>query len=233
MESRSLTLPARFQLTKPDPDDPVDYYYRPLTARLYRARLRLALDALGKERFETLLEVGYGSGIFVPELSRHCNHIAAIDLHGQADRISAMLSDLGIDADLRQASLFQMPFADGSFDALVCLSVLEHLRELDAALSSLRRILNDDGVAILGFPVRNALTDRFFRLVGYDPRAIHPSSHNDILAAARRSGGFMIDRVAHMPSFLPVSMSAYVVCRLRAVWQVRAASPLPELRPAD
>jgi SAM-dependent methyltransferase len=214
---RSLLLPARGRAPKPDADDPVDYYYRPLTAALYRGRLRVANDLLGGGRFETLLEVGYGSGIYLPELSLRADRIVAIDIHGDIDRVRDMLGDFRIDADLRQGSLFEMPFPDASFDALVCLSVLEHLRELDAALDEFRRVLREGGIAVLGFPVRNVFTDRFFRLVGYDPREIHPSSHDDILAAARRSRGFAVEREAHMPALLPLPVAAYAACRLRAV----------------
>ena len=53
-----------------------------------------------------------------------------------------MLTTLGIGADLHEASLFEMPFADGAFDALACLSVLEHITELDAAFREFRRVLN-------------------------------------------------------------------------------------------
>jgi SAM-dependent methyltransferase len=217
MRRRTLVLPAREHVPKPNGDDPLDYYYRPLTRRLYRGRLELANELLGDERYGSLLEVGHGSGIYLPELARHADRLAAIDIHDEIDGVRAMLSEFRIEADLRQGSLFEMPFTDGSFDALVCLSVLEHLRELDEAIDAFRRVLRPGGIAVLGFPVPNVFTDRFFRLVGYDPREIHPSSHTDILAAARRNRGFVVERELHMPSFLPVPAAAYVACRLRAV----------------
>ena len=188
--SGRLILPPRALVPKTAPDDPVDYYFKPLTARIYRARLRLACSLLGDGPFDSLLEVGYGSGIFLPELARRSRRLAGIDIHGESRRVEEMLSRLGIEADLREASLFEMPFADGEFDALVCLSVLEHITELDAALTEFRRVLRPGGVAVLGFPVRNPITDAFFRAVGYNPREIHPSSHRDILAAARGHKAF-------------------------------------------
>jgi len=215
--SARLLLPARALVPKTAPDDPVDYYYKPLTARIYRARLRLARCLLEETDYESVLEVGYGSGIFLPELARHSRRLAGIDVHGESDRVGEMLCRLGISADLREASLFEIPFADSEFDALVCLSVLEHLIELAPAMTEFRRVLRPGGIAVLGFPVRNPITDAFFRAVGYDPREIHPSSHRDIMAAARSHVGFAVERESRVPRLAPLDLAGYVGCRCRAI----------------
>ena len=62
----TLLLPPRALVPKPDADDPIDYYYKPFTARLYRARLEMAVDLLGTGRYPSLLEVGFGSGSSCP-----------------------------------------------------------------------------------------------------------------------------------------------------------------------
>ena len=217
LETGDIVILPRGVAPKTGADDPVDYYYRPLTAWLYRGRLRLGARLLEQHHFASLLEVGYGSGIFLPELARHATSLTAVDVHCEAPRVASMLRRFGVEAELHRGSLFGMPFRDGAFDGLVCLSVLEHLAQLDAALDELRRVLHPDGVAVLGFPVRNVLTDGFFRLAGYDPRALHPSSHTDILAALRRHPGFTVEREARLPWFLPLAASAYACCRCRAV----------------
>lgn len=214
-ERTALALPPRSALPKPEPDDPLDYYYRPLTASLYRARLALALRLLGPERFESLLEVGYGSGILLPELARRAERVAAIDVHHQSQAVDGALKALGVQVELSEASLFEIPYPDQAFAGLICLSVLEHLTELDAAFIELARVVRPQGVLVIGFPVRNPLTDGLFRLLGYDPRKIHPSSHADIIDAAHRSSSVELERCAHVPPLLPRAASAYVACRLR------------------
>ena len=208
-----LLIPPKGMAPKPDGDDPIDYYYHPLVGWLYRARLGLAADLLGARQFDSLLEVGYGSGIFLLELARHADRIAGIDIHTESASVNGMLERLDLEADLREGTLFELPWEEGAFDALVCLSVLEHLVELDAALDEFRRVLRPGAVAVLGFPARNPLTDSFFRLVGYNPRAIHPSSHTDILGAVERHPGFTVEARRRFPRLLPTPVSAYVACR--------------------
>ena len=211
-----LNLPPRALVTKPDVDDPIDYYYRPLTAPLYRARLRDALVLLGDGPFDSLLEVGYGSGVFLPELARRTERLVGIDVHGGRDGVARMAKALDLDVELLDASLFELPFESGTFDALVCLSVMEHLVELDAAVAELRRIVRPGGLLVLGVPVRNAATSSFFRLVGYNPAELHPSSHRDVEAALGRAAGLTTERELHFPRLLPLDLAAYAGFRCRA-----------------
>ncbi len=216
MTSPKLLLPPRDHVVKTDPDDPIDYYYRALTGPLYRARLRLVARLLGRERRASVLDVGYGSGVFLPELARRADRVVGVDLHDEHERIAGLLARMGVDAELRRASLYELPFEESEFDATVCVSVLEHVTDLRGALDELRRVLRRGGVAVLGFPVRNPATDAFFRLAGYDPRAIHPSSHADIVRAARQHPGFELEREGRFPRLLPLPLAAYAACRCRA-----------------
>jgi len=216
-ERTCLFLPPRAALADVGPDDPLDYYYRAHTAWLYRARLRLALRVLGNGPFQSLLEVGYGSGILLPELTRRADRVAAIDVHPHRQAVESAMKRLGIKADLINASLFELPIAANEFDALVCLSVLEHVTELDAAFEQFAHALRSGGVAVVGFPVRNPVTDGLFRMLGYDPREIHPSSHADIIRAAHRNTKLRVERIEQIPRWLPRSASAYVVLRLLPV----------------
>jgi SAM-dependent methyltransferase len=217
VRSRDVRLPPAGLAPKTHADDPVDYYYKPLTGRLYRSRLRLVGDLLGPGSFASLLEIGYGSGIFLPELARRTDRLVGIDIHGESKRVEEMLDLVGESAELLHASLFELPFDDGEFHALVCVSVLEHIVELERALDEFRRVVVPGGTVVLGFPVRNRLTDGFFRLVGYDPRAIHPSAHTDILRAVERHRGFALERRAWLPRPLPLDLAAYAGCRCRAL----------------
>lgn len=208
-----LYIPERTVVPKSEFDDPVDYYYRPLTGKVYRDRLENSVSLLGDKKSEALLEIGYGSGILLPELARHTKRLVAIDIHGQADQVYRMLDHERIEAELHKCSLYEMPFADGEFDALACFSVLEHMTDLDGALREFARVTRPGAVLALGFPIRNIITDTFFRLVGYNPRKLHPSSHRDIENAIRRQPLLNLDRVLILPQHVPTSLGLYYSCR--------------------
>ena len=212
-----LLVPPRDIVPKTGDDDPLDFYYRRFTTGLYRGRLQMAVDLLGAARFASLLDVGYGSGIFLPELARHTDRLVGLEVHDEAPRVHGILRRLDLEAELVQGSLYALPFADDEFDALVCISVLEHLTDLGSALTELARVVRSGGTVVLGFPVRNPVTDAFFRLVGYNPRELHPSGHEQILGAARQNPALTVERETRMPRFLPTSFAGYAGCRARAV----------------
>ncbi len=209
----SVYIPDRGVVPKTDHDDPIDYYYKPLTGYVYRKRLTMTAALLGPTKYPCLLEIGYGSGILLPELARHTERLTAIDIHSNRELVATMLKRLGVEADLRQADLYQMPFENGSFDALFCLSVLEHLTELDRALAEFARVTNPGATLVFGFPVRNMVTDAFFRAVGYDPRKLHPSGHRDIERAIRARPDLRLERRETFPARVPVDLALYCSCR--------------------
>ena len=81
-------------------------------------------------------------------IERHCesgaNYIG-LDFPPTATQLYATVPDVFANA----ASL---PFIDGSIDVLVCLEVLEHIRDHRAALREFARILKPDGTLILSMP---------------------------------------------------------------------------------
>ena len=80
-----------------------------------------------------------------------------------------------------RGSADRLPFADGSFDAVLLLDVLEHLPNEDAALAEAWRVLRPSGALIVSVPhagllsrldslnLYAAVRDRFPRLLPLDP----------------------------------------------------------------
>lgn len=155
-------------------EDPLRFYYNPFTRCFYRRRLEIAAGFLTR-RFPKMLEVGYGSGIFLPELSRHCENLYAIDVHGKKDQVQAMLSSEGANAVLVQAEGERLPFEDRFFDAVVSMSTLEHTPDPAAVVREVLRVLKPRGQAVLGFPTQHPLLHLFFKLVGFDVHDHHIS----------------------------------------------------------
>jgi SAM-dependent methyltransferase len=57
----------------------------------------------------------------------------------------------------------RQPFADGSFDRIVAIHVLEHLRNLPAALDEISRLLDANGVFDVVLPCEGGFTYTFLR----------------------------------------------------------------------
>jgi ubiquinone/menaquinone biosynthesis C-methylase UbiE len=206
-----IVLPSKDHVYETSAFDPVAYYYKPIIGAVYGQRLRVATQLLGKRKYDKLLEIGFGSGVFLPELSRHCSELYGVSIHSKIALVQKTLEKEHVTAWLSAGDVRALAFPDGTFDAVVCVSVLEHLRELDLAISEIARVTGDSGIVVLGFPVRNVITSTFYRIVGHDPMELHPSRCRDILKAL--SGRLKIDAHAVFPPFLPMYSSLYVTCR--------------------
>lgn len=211
-----IRLPKRRHIQPTNDEDPLTFYYWPVVGAVYRQRLAMACEAMGRGPFERVLDAGYGSGILLPELFTRAQWVYGLDLHDQMEVVHQMLKNEGARATLLQGSVLKIPLPDKHLDAAICLSVMEHLNadELPKALCEFARVAKKDARLIFGFPVRNTLTDFLFRTLGFRPREIHPSSHRDILKAIPEH--LTLEKTTHWPAGVPMDLSLYVVCTCRA-----------------
>jgi SAM-dependent methyltransferase len=221
-------MPPAFHLPEPGTIPPVDpqseptrYYYWPLIGWFYRKRLQMILDRLHGRRYGHLLEVACGSGIFLPSLASICEVLHGADWHRYGALVRRNLRALSVDARVLSADAHALPYRDAAFDAVVNVSMLEHLHSPGLAIAEMVRVLAPGGVLALGFPCRNPWMDAFFRLLGYKPREIHPSSHRDILDSVRQLG--LVAEVHAFPALVPLNFALYCVCIIRASERERHA----------
>lgn len=210
-----MRLPELKLMQEVDPDeDPLKYYRMPGVGWFYLKRLRLALDLVPDERYDRLLDLGYGSGILLPELAARSRAVVAVDKHGREDVVTGLLARERLTGTrLLRGNLLTLPFADGSFDALVCLSVLEHIRDTTAGLRELRRVLRPGGRLLVGFPVENWFTDLLFRLIGADTKTYHVARYDRILAGLEEL--FTVERIAGFPPLVPRGAGLYLAAAAR------------------
>ena len=209
-----MLLPARANIEPSDDDDPLPFYYKPVSGWLYRRRLEIGLEMLDKARYPRVLEVGYGSGVLLKTLAGLTDDLHAVDYHSNLAPVEAMMKREGFHAQLGQGDILKLGFPDSSFDALFCFSTLEHVADTDQAISELARVLKPDGVAILGFPTVNRMMNLLFRLLGCSNiEDYHVSGHDKILASCGRI--MRLERVRRLPPGAPLAASMYVACRCR------------------
>lgn len=126
-------------------------------------RRRNLMRTLGNSGLKAgrVLEIGCGTGANLREL-RQCGFTVA-GLDRSHDALAHAQECPVIQAD-GEASL---PFRDNSFDAIVMMDVLEHLREVGPVLEEVRRLLKPGGVALVMVPADPALWSYWDEMLGH------------------------------------------------------------------
>ena len=178
------------ELPKNGPTDPIEYYRKPFVGELYRRRINLGLALLGERRFSKALEVGYGAGAVLAALSPGVSELYGIDLDAEPQPVIELLGARGVKPELRKASVYELPYADATFDLVVSFSVFEHLHEYPRALSEVRRVLTPNGLFLLGMPAVNRMMEVAFRAIGFKGIDDHHVTTPAQVAAAFATAGF-------------------------------------------
>lgn len=172
-----------------DEKDPIKFYRLPVIGRMYQRRIELCLEQLTGG--QSVLEVGFGSGVSFLNLSQLYQEIHGLDLTADARQVCEMFASLGIQTDLRNGSVLELPYPDQSFDAVLLISILEHLQpqEQIIAFREIWRVLKPGGQVVYGVPVERPLMVFLFRLLGTDIRQHHFSTEADVREAAQEVFG--------------------------------------------
>lgn len=160
-----ITLPDKTLLRKTGKVDYFDWNYSFPIKYIQIYRFRTIAKLLGNRIFPKLLEFGTGSGIFLPELSKHCEKLYACDIHPHFENIEYLLQNYNIkEYELKSQSIEKTDYPDNHFDAIVAVSVLEFVDDLQAAISEIKRILKPDGVFITICPMSSKFLDAILSL---------------------------------------------------------------------
>lgn len=164
----------------------VIFYYLPVFGRMYRRRVELCLAEC--KGGDSILEVGFGSGLTFLNLNQMYKKIHGLDLSCDVKEVARVFAPLGIHPDLRNGNVLEMPYPDNQFDTVLLISILEHLKpeELDRALREIQRVLKPGGQIVYGVPVERPFMVAMFALLGYNIRNYHFSTEKDVCAAAQK-----------------------------------------------
>jgi SAM-dependent methyltransferase len=104
--------------------------------RRYRSRLLSRLAPLAPRR---VLDAGCGEGLLTGWLAAHLPTAEVVGLEGRPEAV-AEFRERNPGLEVQTGDLYALPFADGAFDLVVCLEVLEHLERPGDALRELARV---------------------------------------------------------------------------------------------
>jgi SAM-dependent methyltransferase len=127
-----------------------------------------ALNVAGKK----VLEIGLGEGADSERLIREGAHWSGVDLTAESiARLQTRLTLRKLPYDeLRQGSVLDLPFADGTFDMVFSHGVLHHVPEINVAQSEIHRVLRPDGELVIMMYARWSLN--YLLSIGLIRRAV-------------------------------------------------------------
>lgn len=105
-----------------------------------------------------VLEVAPGPGYLAIQIAKSGRRVTALDI---SRSFVALTRDnaarAGVDVDVRHGNASDMPFADASFDFVVCMAAFKNFTDPIGALNEIHRVLNPGGQASI-FDLRKEAT---------------------------------------------------------------------------
>lgn len=156
---KTIKLLPLEKLNKTGGVDHADWNYKKILGYIQRQRFKLCLRLINNNHFDNLLEIGYGSGIFMPQLKDLCKNLYGIDIHNQNKKVSDTLLEMNINAKLYSSSAENIPLEDNLFDGIISISSIEFINNLEAACKEIKRVLKSEGVFIVIIPGQSKILD--------------------------------------------------------------------------
>jgi ubiquinone/menaquinone biosynthesis C-methylase UbiE len=135
-------------------------------SRLLPSLQRKALAQLQPGAGDRLLDVACGAGALVVEVAPRVERAVGVDIsEGMLElarsRLRAAEEDhpLG-DVEFVQGPSDRLPFADGSFTAVVCTTALHHFPDPQRSIDEIARVLDPGGRVVIGDMCRDAITTK-------------------------------------------------------------------------
>ena len=162
-------------------------------------------------RQKTVLELATGTGLIAKHIVRYADHIEATD----ASQEMIEQAKQGVKSTKLYFSvqdMFQLPYADQSFDVVIVVNAPHIVPEPEKALSEIRRVLKDDGVLVA--PTFTHADNAFFgkvkaffmKLAGFP---LHSKWTSPEYLAFLRENGWTVQKSTVLKASFPL---AYAEC---------------------
>ncbi|EAQ96531.1 class I SAM-dependent methyltransferase [Congregibacter litoralis] len=168
------------------------------------------------------LELGPGSGVYLPALSQLAQRVVALDVepgHLRAAKHLLAAEGEAVSVGFVQGDLRSGILQGGSVDLLLCSEVIEHVADSAGLLKAMAGALSPQGTLILTTPQPLSPVEllgkiaflpgiiHLLRLVYREP--VEPTGHINLLSAAQlktqcTAAGFVVRKQARMGFYLPI-----------------------------
>jgi 2-polyprenyl-3-methyl-5-hydroxy-6-metoxy-1,4-benzoquinol methylase len=155
-----------------------------------------------------LIDIGCGLGDVLSSIPARYNRYG---MDYSVDNVERAKRRLSGNADIRQGTIYDIPFSSESMDLCLCLEVLEHIEKDDKAVREIARLLKNGGLLISSVPY-TFYWPEYFRLMGHY-RHYTRESFQDLLSEA----GFKIIRyLPNYPNWHQMYTRRYAITRALA-----------------
>ncbi len=138
---------------------PAYSHRNPIINWLFWQRLRKVMEHIQRPTsYERILDFGCGSGVMLPYLSQISNQVTAMDvdlLPLESVQVHIPLAKNVEVKDASKTNISDLPA--NSFDLIIALDVLEHVKDLPRTLNELLTLLKPGGQLIVSGPTENIL----------------------------------------------------------------------------
>jgi ubiquinone/menaquinone biosynthesis C-methylase UbiE len=125
-----------------------------------------------------VLEVAPGPGYLAIEIAKSGRQVAALDISQSFVRIAREnAKKAGVTIDVRHGNASEMPFADRSFDFVVCMAAFKNFSDPVGALNEIYRVLKPGGQASI-YDLRK---DASIEDIHHEVRAMQLSRWNELV----------------------------------------------------
>ena len=174
------------------------------------------------------LDIGCGEGVFYYELTKRKCSIIGIDYSKEAlTNMTLKLKNVGIRPMVVNADAQKLPIKSSAFDQIVCLDVIEHLKDANASIKEMSRVLKKNGVLILSVPNELYLTkpilpinfEEHLRAIGHETAGFNYKELKNML----QSNGFKAVNYCYYIKFFGRLMTelTFWIIGAKNIWKAR------------
>jgi ubiquinone/menaquinone biosynthesis C-methylase UbiE len=103
---------------------------------------------------DKVLDIGCGSGVFLPALSPMCHQLVGLDIsHNMLKETNKSVSLFGLkNIFVVNAGAEELPFADNEFDVLVLVDAIHHIDDVECSIAEIKRVVKPQGKVLIFEP---------------------------------------------------------------------------------
>jgi 2-polyprenyl-3-methyl-5-hydroxy-6-metoxy-1,4-benzoquinol methylase len=182
--------------------------------------------ALVPDRSARILDVGCANGTLLATLrGRGYPSVVGLDPAPECSRIAQAVHGVRVEV----GTLSRLPESLGSFDFISMIGVLEHVWEMDEALTAVRRLLRPGGLLHVDVPDASRYLDPYIApFQDFGAEHVNHFSTGSLGTLADRLGY----EVAHVTRYHPELVPGAPSVSIASTWRCRDAGPAPH-PPAD